>query len=153
MERPERALETLELLTAGTECNTGEKSSLRDIFIYITHLESQLGGPDEMLKALAPFAAFGAVIQTAGEDNGYAWVNLYSGESKPKSPSQEDGDEVNYDNLNPDGCVVGVNAGWSKVPATYCGPVLQVKHFLSASETYYKHRPPDVPQPEEKPAP
>jgi hypothetical protein len=91
------------------------------------------GEVERLWEALRPFYAFGAVLKTATEENGYDWVSLFTGTVEPV-PAEEG--EVTYDILEPESCIVDVHAGWSKTPATYCGPILRAKHFFEAAAAF-----------------
>lgn len=82
------------------------------------------------LEALRPFYSFGAVLATAEEEKGHSWVALYDGEKEADEP------EVFYDSINDESRVVGVSGGWSKVPATYIGPVLTAEDFKKARDAF-----------------
>jgi hypothetical protein len=97
-----------------------------------TYAELQ-GEVERLWEALRPFYAFGAVLKTATEENGYDWVSLFTGTVEPV-PAEEG--EVTYDILEPESCIVDVHAGWAKTPATYCGPILRAKHFFEATAAF-----------------
>jgi len=87
------------------------------------------------IHALNTFYAFGAVLGTANEENGHAWATLYAGK-EDNTPPDDYGDEATYDNIGDEGWIVGINGGWSKVAATYMGPVLQAKDFFKARDVF-----------------
>lgn len=90
---------------------------------------------EDAIHALNQFYGFGAVLSTAQEPAGYAWTTLYNGDETP-THADDFSDEQDLSNLSDDGCIVGVSGSWKGVAATYCGPVLQAKHFFAARDAF-----------------
>lgn len=101
-----------------------------------------------LVEALHPFYGFGAVLETANEDNGYANVTLYAGKAAVTKENphgvkyseipepEEFENEVELAKIDPDGCLLGVAGGWHRVAASYMGPVLRAKHFFEARKAF-----------------
>lgn len=100
------------------------------------------------IDALNPFYGFGAVLSTANDDGGQAHVTLYAG--KPMNvrenphgvkiadidQPEEYENEITLDTIDPEGCLLTVVGTWSKVPASFMGPVLKASDFFAARDAF-----------------
>jgi len=86
------------------------------------------------VDALNPFYGFGAVLDTANEENGHAAICFYNG--APNEELIEDGGIVSLETVDPAGCIAGITGSWDHVPTAYCGPILRAKDFFAARDAF-----------------